>query len=112
MVKYSNEYDKWCECYDINNEELIIIEKHIQIMDMVILDIGCGTGRLSIKLASEAKHVFAVDIDEDSTYVLKRKLNKLKMKNIEVITNDITCVEFPHESLDIVVFSWSFYSFT
>jgi ubiquinone/menaquinone biosynthesis C-methylase UbiE len=108
--KYSELYDKWCNCYDVNENEIEIIDSHIPLNDAVILDIGCGTGRLSFKLAGVAKYVYGVDIDTESTKIFERKITEKKTSNIEVITGDIASVDFSDKSLDVVVFSWSFYS--
>ena len=108
--KYSELYDRWCECYDVNQNEITIINSHVSLNDKVVLDIGCGTGRLSFKLANVAKHVYGIDIDTESKRIFERKMKENVISNMEVIAADVTSVDFPDESLDVVIFSWSFYS--
>jgi ubiquinone/menaquinone biosynthesis C-methylase UbiE len=108
--KWSSLYDKWCECYDVKNNETRIIEAHLTLHNKTILDIGCGTGRLTLRLAERAKFVFGVDFDSESTSVFTRKLATSTLNNIQIITSDIVKTDFQAESLDIIVFSWSYYS--
>ena len=108
--EWSALYDQWCECYDINNNEIQVLGEHLSLDNKIILDIGCGTGRLTFRLAERAQKVIGVDIDKESTAVFKEKVKKLKVKNVELISAGIESVDFQNESLDIVVFSWSFYS--
>jgi len=47
------------------------------------LDIGCGTGLQAIPLALNGIHVVAIDVSEGMLNVLKEKIKKLGIKNIE-----------------------------
>lgn len=108
--EYSLLYDKWCECYDVNNEEMSILKDNLFFKNKTILDVGCGTGRLTIRLAEEAKEVYGIDIDDYSISVLEDKIVKKKIKNIKACCKDILMVNFPNKKFDIIVFSWSLYS--
>ena len=81
-VRYSLLYDKWCECYDVNNEEMSILKDNVCIRNKTVLDIGCGTGRLTMRLAQEAKRVYGIDVDDYSINVLN---NKIADKGIKIL---------------------------
>jgi FkbM family methyltransferase len=55
----------------------------------IVIDIGCGTGILTLMIADKAKKIFAIDINESATQqtIANVKLNKLS--NVEVICADI-----------------------
>lgn len=108
--QYSLLYDKWCACYDINNEEMSILKDNILIKNKTVLDIGCGTGRLTIRLAQEAKEVYGIDLDNYSIDVLNNKIADNRIKNIKTYCKDIFEIDFPSKIFDIIVFSWSLYS--
>ena len=53
--------------------------------DDVVLEIGPGVGFLTELLTKQAKHVIAVEIDEEAV----KELNKLNAENLTIIHNDI-----------------------
>lgn len=59
-------YDKWVSY--VHHQ----IEKHGQ-SGSELLDIGCGTGELTIRLAKEGFHVTGVDLSEDMLFIAKQK---------------------------------------
>ncbi len=49
------------------------------VTDKVVLDAGCGTGYLSIKIASQgAKHVHSVDLSSKMLEVTKKRVSESK----------------------------------
>jgi len=70
------------------------------IKDIKILDIGAGTGRLSLALAKRGAKVTALDVSEEMLEKLKNKKEKLK---IEAIVEDAGNLSFEKETFDIVV---------
>lgn len=108
--EYSLLYDKWCACYDVDNEEMSILKDNVLIRNKTVLDIGCGTGRLTMRLAQEAKEVYGIDLDDYSINVLNNKIADKGIKNIKTYCEDILEVDFPSNNFDIIVFSWSLYS--
>ena len=55
----------------------------------VVLEIGAGTGLLTIPLAQQAKKIIAVEKDRKLSKILKQNLEKQNIKNVEVIEQDI-----------------------
>lgn len=55
----------------------------------IILEIGPGLGTLTKELAKKVKKVIAVEKDKKLTDILKKELNNDKIKNIQVINQDI-----------------------
>jgi 16S rRNA (adenine1518-N6/adenine1519-N6)-dimethyltransferase len=54
-----------------------------------VLEIGPGTGNLTLELAKIAQKVISVEKDEEMVAVLKEKIKGAGLKNIEVIQADI-----------------------
>jgi SAM-dependent methyltransferase len=53
-----------------------------------VLDVGCGTGLYTIRLAQEAKEVVGVDFSEEMLAVLREDAERLGLKNLSLINSD------------------------
>lgn len=79
--------------------------------DKRVLDLGCGTGLLSLSLADKAKEIVALDISNGMINSLKAKIKKREIKNINAIKGDIHNTEFPDNFFDTIVCVLSFHHF-
>ena len=110
---YSSLYAQWCKCYDNNGIEVSILKKHVDFQDKTILDIGCGTGRFIFKVLPFAKHIVGVDNDPESIKVLNSILEheySVYKSNVDIYCQDIEGFQTTEDSIDIAVFTWSFYA--
>lgn len=71
--------------------------------DKTIIDIGAGTGRLTLLAAQSAKVVFAVEPVENLRRYLKDKARKLGFNNIFPVDGTITAIPFPDQFADISI---------
>ncbi|OED30769.1 16S rRNA (adenine(1518)-N(6)/adenine(1519)-N(6))-dimethyltransferase RsmA [Methanosphaera sp. WGK6] len=77
-----NKLNKILENADIHNNE-------------TILEIGAGIGTLTIPMAKKAKKVIAIEKDPIIADILKQRIIKEKLSNIEVIREDALKIDFP-----------------
>ncbi|MBL7150129.1 MAG: ribosomal RNA small subunit methyltransferase A [Candidatus Pacebacteria bacterium] len=68
-------------------EQIISVSKLKK--DDIVLEIGAGTGILTIELANKVKQVIAIEKDEALVAILKKELSKQKIKNVKIIQDDI-----------------------
>jgi len=71
-----------------------------------ILDVGAGTGFLTVELAQRcgaAATVIAVDPWRAATARLRRKLEYLSLHNVRVLEQDAASLELPEGSVDLIV---------
>ena len=69
MVETSTQegYDRWSKIYDGEDNPLVTLETdHFyqllgDVEDLMVLDVGCGTGRHSLELAEAGASVTAID---------------------------------------------------
>lgn len=82
--------------YLIDNKVLsqIIQSAELSINDSV-LEIGAGIGTLTIPLAKNAGKVIAIEQDKRIAAILIKRLDKLKISNVDVIVGDATKLNFP-----------------
>jgi 2-polyprenyl-3-methyl-5-hydroxy-6-metoxy-1,4-benzoquinol methylase len=69
-----------------------------------ILDLGCGTGNFTVKLAKRGYRVKAVDYSFEAIKIAKEKAKKAGISNlIDFEINDIEKIEFEKEKYDLVI---------
>ena len=87
------------------------IEKNKQIFkDKIVLDIGCGTGILSIFAArAGAKHVYGIEFADIADYAKKVvEVNKFSEK-ITIVKSKVEEAILPVEKVDIIISEWMGY---
>jgi ubiquinone/menaquinone biosynthesis C-methylase UbiE len=103
--KWSNEYDQ-----TLGNQK-----RHLQMLDLAVemskvkagehvLDIGCGTGILSLKFLEAANcTVHGIDLAEDMLGIFEDKIKKLNLTNrVTIKQGDAVNLEFEDSTFDIV----------
>ncbi|WP_249020550.1 class I SAM-dependent methyltransferase [Conexibacter sp. S30A1] len=73
----------------------------------VALDIGCGSGQVTLPLAPSCAHVLAVDISRPLLERLEAKARELGVENVKTVATPIEALELPNESLDLVVTNYA-----
>ncbi len=103
--EWSNEYDS----------TLGKVKRHQELLDLVVnlsgvkdndtvLDIGCGTGLLSLKFLDKARcQVFGIDSSENMLAIFNKKIEKLSLgKRVTTRLEDASSLKFQHDTFDIV----------
>ena len=87
---------------NLGQNYLIDKNKRDQIIDFgdinsndVVLEIGTGIGTLTLELAKRAGKVIAIEQDTNIANILKERLRKEKIDNVELINDDALNVDFP-----------------
>ena len=86
---------------------IVICKSNIQPEDVVV-DIGCGTGGLTLEFAKRAKTVYSIDIKHDAIETTQQNLIKHGLtENVEVIEGDGFEVLDKIEKFDLLVIGGS-----
>lgn len=75
--------------------------------DMVALDMGAGTGQVTIPLAETCGRVLAVDVSAPLLQRLSEKAAERGVRNIELLTQPLESFDLPEASLDLVVSNYT-----
>jgi len=69
------------------------LERNVPLSDdWRVLEIGCGTGLISLPLAAKSASLTAVDTSRQMQRVLEEKISAIGPGNIETVTGDISAV--------------------
>jgi ubiquinone/menaquinone biosynthesis C-methylase UbiE len=71
--------------------------------DQEVLEIGCGTGIISLGIAPFVKSVVATDISPEMISVAKRKAESLSITNVEFRVGDGYSLPYDDQAFDVVL---------
>ena len=107
IVPTSIGYDQWAAIYDHDANPLPALEEPLveellgDVRGLEILDLGCGTGRHSIRMAAAGARVTAVDF---SSGMLEQAREKAGSSDIRFQAHDLSQpLPFPEKSFDRVL---------
>jgi ubiquinone/menaquinone biosynthesis C-methylase UbiE len=83
------------------------IDEIINVDGLDVLDLGAGTGRLTLLLAPRVKSIRALDLSAEMLRVCRARLLASGLSNWEVDVADHRQLPLPDHSVDLVVSGWS-----
>lgn len=100
-------YDRWASIYDEENNPLIALEEPLvarllgDVEGLSVADLGCGTGRHSLRLAAAGARVEAIDLSDE---MLARARAKPGAERVRFRAHDLArSLPFADASFDRVV---------
>jgi SAM-dependent methyltransferase len=106
--RYASTYDKR-RCAETSFKEELDLITSLLDASMSLLEIGAGTGAFTLPLASEVHQVTAVEPSPSMRRILKEKITRAGLANIQIIDEKWT--EASIEPADAVLASGCFYVF-
>lgn len=103
-------YKIWSEVYDhhfnplIELEERPLLESIGNVKNKKVLDVGCGTGRISLKLLRKGARIFSIDIIPQMLNKAKEKAKKYGGK-YEFKLASVYRIPYKNNEFDVVVCS-------
>lgn len=83
------------------------IDGIIRVDGLDVLDLGAGTGRLTLILAARARSIYAFDVSAEMLRVCRQRLLASGLKNWQVQLADHRRLPLPDHSADLAVSGWS-----
>ena len=101
--RMSKMYDGATEKFGDINFRVVENTKKYLMPKCIVLEIGCGTGTMTLDIANEVKEVQAIDISSKMLDIAKRKALDNKIENIEFVQTTIFYERFTMESFDAIL---------
>jgi len=83
------------------------LDEIISVAGLDVVDLGAGTGRLTVMLAPQARSISSFDISDHMLDVTRARLKILGLNNRRVEVADHRSVPLSDDSVDLVVSGWS-----
>ncbi len=87
----------------------VIIRETNPTKDMVVLDLGCGTGLLTLRLQPLVKHITGADSSGKMLEVLHQKVADQRLTNIQTQLVDLDGGALLHGKFNLIVSSMTFH---
>jgi ubiquinone/menaquinone biosynthesis C-methylase UbiE len=72
-----------------------------------VVDVGCGTGRLTRFAARHASYVYAFDPSEDSIAEAEAALTAAERARVRFAVHDAAALDVPRRRFDLALCGWS-----
>ena len=72
-----------------------------------VLEVGCGSGRLTRKYAARARHVLAVDTDAAAIESFRRAMPADLQPIVEARAGEVGRLDLREGTVDLVLLSWA-----
>ncbi len=92
---------------DPKRTEVRVLRRHVALVGARILDIGCGEGRLTRRIADVARAVVAIDPNVALIARAKQLTRASLQEKVRYRTGAAEHLRLPHQSFEVAVFSWS-----
>ena len=95
IYKNPAKHDELIKYEDTKNLILREILRKAEFKDKVVLDVGAGTGKYAILLSKIVKKIYGLEIEKRQIGYLKKKLRKLKIRNVIPALGNAEKMPFP-----------------
>jgi ubiquinone/menaquinone biosynthesis C-methylase UbiE len=72
-----------------------------------VVEVGCGTGRLTAFLAARAHRVYAFDPDAEKVAQARESLGRELRDRVQFAVHDAQALDLPRRRFDLAVCGWS-----
>ena len=83
------------------------LEKLVDLSDLVVADIGAGTGRAAIRASERAKHVYAIDVYRSVVDFGRDLVQERGLQNLHYVQGDGAAIPLPDNTVDASLHSWA-----
>jgi ubiquinone/menaquinone biosynthesis C-methylase UbiE len=92
---------------DREGTETAAIAAVVNLNEKRVVEVGCGTGRLTAFLAARAERVYAFDPDADSVAEARDSLARDLRDRVQFAVHDAQALDLPRHRFDLAVCGWS-----
>jgi ubiquinone/menaquinone biosynthesis C-methylase UbiE len=84
-----------------------VCERSAPVADKDVVDLGSGSGQVTLKLAPEARSVLAVDFSSDMLRILAERATEQGLDNVSTQLSTLQALRLPDNSVDLVVSNYA-----
>lgn len=106
-AQHGNEYEALIAREDYQGNIARAIDEIINVDGLDVLDLGAGTGRLTLMLAPRVKSIHAFDVSTEMLRVCRERLLASGLSNWQIDVADHRRLPVPDHSADLVTSGWS-----
>lgn len=92
---------------DPERTEVLALRRHVSLAGARILEIGCGDGRLTRRIAGVARAVLAIDPNATSIARAKQLTPAFLREKVRFRVGTAEQLELPGERFEVALLSWS-----
>jgi ubiquinone/menaquinone biosynthesis C-methylase UbiE len=92
---------------DPDGVETAAIAALVELKEKRVLDVGCGSGRLTSFAAKHASAVYAFDPNGDSVAKARASLSEEARKKVSFGVHDVDALDVPRRRFDVALCGWS-----
>jgi ubiquinone/menaquinone biosynthesis C-methylase UbiE len=106
---WSGRAQRWDEQGSVQLGRVVdaVLERSPVSEEAVVLDLGCGSGQVTLPLARLAARVLAVDVSAEAIKMLQERALQEGISSIEALAQPIETLELEPESVDLVVSNYA-----
>ncbi len=86
-----------------------VVRRAGSVTDRDVVDLGCGSGQLALRLAATARSMVAVDLSRAMLERLEKQADDAGLTNVETILAALQTLELPAGSVDVIVSNYAFH---
>jgi len=94
-------------CRDREGAEPAAIAAVVAFEGKRVLDVGCGTGRLTVLAAARAASVYAFDPSAENVEAARAALTDEQRSRVRFAVHDAAALDVPRERFDLALCGWS-----
>jgi len=88
-------------------EDVRQINQLVDVENKSVLEVGCGTGRITFPLAEKASEIVAIDIDESA---IEEALKRKRYENVKFLVENIATTKLS-KKFDVILSTWLGYMY-
>jgi ubiquinone/menaquinone biosynthesis C-methylase UbiE len=93
--------------FDPERREVRLLRRHVPLAGARVLEIGCGNGRLTQRIAGAAASMISIDPNRLEVARAHRTLPRRLHTKVRFAVGSAVTLPFPDRCFDVVILSWA-----
>lgn len=103
--RYAKKFEQWCQYYDGQTEVEMLLDNG-EFQGKNVLEVGCGSGRLSFRIQDEECNLISIDKNPSLIDLCHDKVGN--RENIRFEVQNALNLPYPDDYFDLIIDGWTF----